>query len=99
MSEKPKFPEFAKKITDFLEDEDGNITRNKLVTIGTMIMLMSIMYSRDVFAGHSSHVSHSSHQSGSGGGGGYHSSHVSHESHESHQSYSTDDGGGATGGW
>lgn len=84
------FPQITKTISDFIEDEDGNITRNKLVAIGSMILLMTLMYGMDAYAGHrshSSHVSHRSHSSGSGGHGN-HYSHVSHQSHDSHSSSS-----------
>lgn len=84
------FPQISKALNDFIEDEDGNITRSRLAVIGSMIMLMSIMYGMEALADHSSHRSHrshSSHQSGSGG----HGSHESHVSHQSHTSSSTHD--------
>ena len=56
------FPKIDKAITDFLNDEDGNISRKKLVTIGSFVLLMSIMNFDTVFA-HKSHASHSSHES------------------------------------
>ena len=84
------FPQISKALNDFIEDEDGNITRSRLAVIGSMIMIMSIMYGIEALADHSSHRSHrshSSHQSGSGG----HGSHESHVSHQSHTSSSTHD--------
>ena len=79
-----KFPHIHKSIDDFLSDEEGNIPMNKVLTIGSMIMILGILFAEDVFSAHSSHRSHSSHSSHSSGGGGYgHSSHVSHTSHQS----------------
>ena len=43
MSEKnKKFPGIKKSIQDFIDDEDGSITRSKLVTVGSMVLLMTI---------------------------------------------------------
>lgn len=82
-----EFPHVQKTVDDFLSDEEGNIPMSKVLTIGSMIMILGILFAEDVFAEHSSHRSHSSHSSHSSGGGGYgHSSHVSHSSHSSHQS-------------
>lgn len=85
------FPHVKKKIDDFLYDEEGNIPINKVMTIGSMMLILGLLMADDAFAAHrshSSHQSHSSHSSGSYGGG--HSSHASHASHTS--SY----GGGGT---
>lgn len=57
------FPKVKKSITDFLYEEEGNIPRNKLLTLGSMILLLSILYADEAFAGHRSHSSHSSHGS------------------------------------
>ena len=66
------FPQVKRSIQDFLYEEEGNIPRNKMLTVGTMVLLMSILFASDAFA---AHRSHSSHRSGS------HSSHGSHNSH------------------
>lgn len=76
-------PKIKHSIEDFLFEEEGNITRNKILTVGSMMILMGIVLSTEVFAGHSSHKSHSSHSSHSSGSSGGHSSHVSHSSHTS----------------
>ena len=79
-----------KTIIDFLFEEEGNITRNKVLTVGSMMLIMGIIMTMDTFAAHrshSSHSSHSSHKSHSSGYGG-HSSHESHSSHVSHSSSS-----------
>ena len=80
-----KFPHIQDSITNFLYDEEGNIPRNKVLTIGAMMIVLGILMSDEAFAGHrshSSHRSHASHSSHSSGSGG-HSSHQSHASHTS----------------
>ena len=74
-------------ISDFLLDEEASIPKGRLLTIGSiMIVLAVVLGVQDAFAGHRSHRSHSSHRSGS-----YHRSHVSHTSHSSgsHSSHSS----------
>lgn len=86
------FPKFMKKIEDLIEDEEGNIPGNKLLMLGTMIIVLGSMLAVDAFAAHSSHSSHSSHRSHSShssGSHGNHSNHGSHESHQSHQSHTS----------
>ena len=88
------FPIFAKSIENLIEDEEGNIPGNKLLMLGTMIIILGSVLIPDIFAAHSSHRSHESHSShrshvsGSTGGHGSHYSHTSHESHQSHTSHS-----------
>ena len=83
------FPEIKKSIEDFIYEEEGNITRNKVIAMGTMMLILSLMMYDEVFAAHRSHSSHSSHAShSSGSGGGIHGSHESHVSHSSHVSSS-----------
>jgi len=83
-----KFPEIKKSIEDFLYEEEGNVNRNKVLVMGSLMILTGIMLASDVFAGHRSHSSHSSHRSHSShsSGSGGHSSHSSHVSHTSHTS-------------
>ena len=80
-----KFPEIKKTITDLINDEEGNIPRQRLVTIGSTIMLMGIIMGFDYSSAHGSHQSHSSHTSHSSTS--YHRSHTSHSSHNSHTSH------------
>ena len=54
----PIFPKVRKGIEDFLYDEEGNIPRNKLLVLSTMIVLLGILYAEDAFAAHRSHRSH-----------------------------------------
>jgi hypothetical protein len=79
--DKKLFPQIEKSISDLIGDEEGNVPRNKLVVIGSAIMLMGLVMGIDVFGAHSSHRSHSSHSSHSSTS--YHRSHVSHTSHTS----------------
>ena len=82
MNEKDKiFPKIKKSINDFINDEDGSTTRSKLISVGSMVLLMTIFAGIDAYAAHSSHKSHSSHSSTS-----YIRGHVSHTSHTSHTS-------------
>ena len=84
MNEKDKkFPKIKKSINDFINDEDGSATRSKLISVGSMVLLMTIFAGIDAYAAHSSHKSHSSHSSTS-----YIRGHVSHTSHTSHTSSS-----------
>lgn len=77
-----KFPSIKREIANLIEDQEGNITRGKMLSIGSMVILLGILLSTDIFAGHSSHFSHSSHKSHSSTS--YHRSHVSHTSHSSY---------------
>lgn len=86
------FPSVQKTIEDFINDDDGNITRSQMATIGALVLVMSIMSTIDAYAKHSSHGSHKSHSSTSyirtHSNHGSHSDHGSHESHSSHTSHS-----------
>ena len=86
-----KFPEFSRMIGDFIYEEEANISRKKIISVGSMLVLATLLMATEAFAGHSSHSSHrshSSHSSHSSGSGG-HSSHESHVSHTSHVSSTT----------
>lgn len=95
------FPTIKKSIETLIEDQEGNIPANKLLVLGTMMVVLGGILSVDAFAAHSSHRSHSSHSSHSSGTSSYHESHVSHQSHESHSSgsnyYDYNDRGGTSG--
>ena len=82
-----QFPEIQKSIQNYLYEEEGNITRNKLLMVGSLAVLMSVLFALDASAGHSSHRSHSSHSSHSSGS--HSSGHSSHTSHQSHTSSTT----------
>lgn len=82
------FPNIKKSISDFIADEEASIPRGKLLAIGSVVVLLSVILSVEASAKHSSHKSHSSHSSTS-----YHRSHSSHSSsqgtHSSHSSHSS----------
>lgn len=85
------FPHIKKAVEDFMFDQEGNIPRNKVLSIGSMLLILGLLLTDDAFAAHrshSSHRSHTSHSSHSSGSGG-HSSHESHSSHVSHTSSSS----------
>lgn len=89
------FPSIKKSIETLIEDEEGNIPAGKLLTIGTLIVLLGSVLSMEAFAAHGSHKSHSSHSSHSStsyirdhSNHGSHSNHASHASHSSHTSHS-----------
>lgn len=77
------FPHVEQKIEDFLYDEEGSIPVGKVLTIGSMILILGLLMADDAFAAHRSHSSHSSHSSHQSGYSGGHSSHTSHASHQS----------------
>ena len=79
-----QFPKVQKTIEDFFNDEDGNITRSQMVTIGALVLVMSIMSAMDTYAKHASHKSHSSH-----GSTAYIRTHTNHNSHSDHGSHSS----------
>lgn len=85
-----KYPFLEKLLSDFLYEEEANISRNKVIAVGTVLALATLIWTAEVFAKHSSHSSHSSHGShgshSSHTSGAYHRSHVSHISHTSHTS-------------
>ena len=83
------FPQFAKRLEDLIEDEEGNIPGNKLLMLGTMIIILGSILSLEAFAKHRSHSSHRSHTSHSSHRSGSHSSHSSHSSHYSHVSHTS----------
>ncbi len=89
-----KFPKIKKSIETFLYEEEGNITRNKVIAVGSMLIIMGLLFGTEVYAGHSSHSSHRSHSSSRSGGS--HESHVSHTSHTSHSSGGSSSGSGSS---
>ena len=81
------FPHIKKSIEDFMYDEEGNIPRSKVLSIGSMLLVLGLLLGDDAFAAHRSHSSHSPHSShNSGSNSSSHGSHVSHQSHVSHSS-------------
>lgn len=75
------FPDIPKSISDYLYEEEGNITRNKLLMVGSMAVVMSVLFALDADAGHGSHKSHKSHTS--------HSSSLRTQTDNGHSSHSS----------
>ena len=40
---KELFPSLMQSLDDFLYEEEGNITRNKVVAMGTMVLILSLL--------------------------------------------------------
>ena len=57
------FPKINKKISDFLYEEEGNISRGKILTVGSLVLIAGMIFADEVFAAHRSHSSHRSHPS------------------------------------
>lgn len=86
--DKNKFPLIDRSISDFLFEEEANISRKKIISVGTLLVLATIMMTTDAFARHGSHGSHGSHSSHSSSTTHF-NGHFSHESHESHASHAS----------
>lgn len=91
---KINFPKVKSELQDFLYEEEGNVSRSKIITVGTLVMMATILSTYEAFAkhhSHSSHVSHGSHVShndhGSHGSHSSHSAHSNHNSHSNNHSY------------
>lgn len=106
-----KFPKIKKSIQDFFEDEDGSITRSKVLMIGGMVIILGMLLSDEVYAAHRTHYTHRTHSTHrtSNNKHGSHSSHStshsthsdhythgSHSSHASHVSYTDSSNYGST---
>ena len=81
------FPAIKRNIENLIEDQEGNIPANRLLILGTMILVLGSFLSIDAFAAHGSHKSHGSHGSHSSHSSGSHGSHYNHGSHSSHVSH------------
>lgn len=106
-----KFPKIKKSIQDFFEDEDGSITRSKVLMIGGMVIILGALLGDEVYAAHRTHYTHRTHSSHrtSNNKHGSHSSHSSsqsthsdhnthgpHSNHASHVSYTDSSNYGST---
>lgn len=86
MADDKFFPQIRKGLEDFMNEEEGNISRSKVAMIGSMMVILGVMLvDGNAYAAHRSHSSHRSHNSHSSGWG----SHESHQSHQSHTSHSS----------
>ncbi len=77
------FPHINESIENFLFDEEGNIPRSKIIAIGSMLVVMGILMTEDIYAAHRSHSTHRTHSSHRNNG---HTTHYSHTTHSSHVS-------------
>lgn len=84
-----KFPEIKKSISSFVYDEEGSIPREKVLLIGSMVLLMNLMITQDIFAKHYSHSSHRSHSSHSSHSSSRHGNHGNHSNHANHNNVLT----------
>ncbi len=106
MPKKKKYlPKISKKISSYLVEERGGISKHKMISIGAFLGSISLLnLLPDVQAAHSNYFSvgwnsgtltakhghHASHASHSSHGShGSHSSHTSHASHGSHSSHTS----------
>ncbi|MDO5133839.1 MAG: His-Xaa-Ser repeat protein HxsA3, partial [Eubacteriales bacterium] len=55
------FPHVKHSVEDFLFDEEGNIPRSKILTIGSMMIVLSMLLTEKAFAGHRTHYTHRTH--------------------------------------
>lgn len=52
------FPQIKKGIEDFMQEEEGNISRSKVAMIGSMMVILGVMFAdSNVYAAHRSHNS------------------------------------------
>lgn len=87
-----KFPKIKKSIQDFFDDEDGSITRNKVLMIGGMVIILGVLLGDEVYAAHRTHYTHRTHSTHrtSNNKHGSHSTHSSHyTSHSTHSDHYT----------
>ena len=87
-----KLPHIKESISNFLYDEEGNISRSKILAVGSMMIVMGVLLGTEASAAHrshSSHRTHSSHRSGSHSSHSTHSTHSNHGSHTTHSNHST----------
>ena len=89
-----KFPELKRSIDDFLEDEEGSITRKKALMLGSMILVFGLAMAQDVYATHRTHYTHRTHSTHRtsnhhGSHSSHSSSHSNHDNHYTHGSHSS----------
>ena len=86
------FPHVKHSVEDFMFDEEGNIPRSKILAIGSMMIVLSLMLTEKAFAAHrthSSHRTHSTHRTHSSHSSGGHTTHYTHSTHSTHGTHST----------
>ncbi len=86
------FPHVKHSVESFLFDEEGNIPRSKILTIGSMMIILSMLFTEKAYAfhrTHSSHRTHSTHRTHSSHSSGGHTTHYTHSTHSTHSTHGT----------
>jgi hypothetical protein len=88
------FPKFKKKISDFVSQEEGKITKQSALALGAFVFGAVVSSIKNVEAHHSHGNSYNSWAWNSGNGDfsvkhAHHSSHSTHSTHGSHSSHGT----------
>ena len=56
MDKENLFPQIKKGIEDFMQEEEGNISRSKVAMIGSMMVILGVMLADgNIYAAHRSH--------------------------------------------
>ena len=89
MNNEEIFPKIQKNISDFLNEEEGNISRSKVIMVGSIMVILGAILADSIIASakHGSHGSHGSQGSHGSHASSAHSSHISGESHSNHYSH------------
>ena len=45
-------PKIHRKISDFLYEEEGNVSRGKILTVGSLLLIAGILFADEVFGAH-----------------------------------------------
>ena len=83
------FPHVHQSIKDFMFEEEANIPRSKVLTIGAMMLVLSFYMIDNAFASHRTHSTHSTHRTHSSHRNNGHTTHYTHNSHSVHNNHST----------
>ena len=83
------YPHIERSLSNFLFDEEGNIPRNKILLIGPLVIVLSMLLSESIFAKHRTHSTHRTHNSHRSNG---HTTHYTHTTHSTHVTHSTSHG-------
>ncbi|MFP4112122.1 MAG: hypothetical protein ACLFPQ_02110 [Candidatus Woesearchaeota archaeon] len=85
MEKKACFPEFRKKVSDFLSQEDGKIMKQSAVALGAFMLSGMIASVKDVDGAfsHTNNMNAPSYDSGAGMISVQHNHHASHSTHSS----------------
>ena len=88
MQKKEYLPKIKKKISSFLVEEKGGISKHKMITVGAFLGSISLLnLLPEVQAAHSNYFNVSWNSGNITAEHGHHASHSSHSSHSSHTSH------------